>query len=105
MKTYSFDIQMFAVAHVKAASHREAVKLLDEALDCIELDYRRDHENGVIELTEASMSDDPELYAVDHDDAFVCPGCGAVEGEPEWGTVGDGAFGYCPACADKEESE
>jgi hypothetical protein len=38
------------------------------------------------------------------DDAETCPGCGAVEGTPEWGTVGDGFNGYCPSCADKIEA-
>jgi hypothetical protein len=34
------------------------------------------------------------------EDACVCPRCGAVEGTPEWGTVGDGYDGYCPTCSD-----
>jgi hypothetical protein len=38
-------------------------------------------------------------------DKVVCPGCSAVEGSPEWGTVGDGFDGYCPSCADKREAD
>lgn len=34
-----------------------------------------------------------------------CAECGAVEGTPEWGTVGDGFDGYCPSCADKREEQ
>lgn len=34
----------------------------------------------------------------------VCLDCGAVEGSPEWGTVGDGFDGYCGSCADKREA-
>lgn len=37
------------------------------------------------------------------EDVEVCPDCGAVEGSPEWGTVGDGFDGYCPSCADKRD--
>lgn len=40
-------------------------------------------------------------WEIDEDNA--CSGCGAIEGTPEWGTVGDGHDGYCPACADKRE--
>lgn len=43
--------------------------------------------------------------AGEHEDDECCPGCGAVEGTPEWGTVGDGFDGYCPSCADKREEE
>jgi hypothetical protein len=35
----------------------------------------------------------------------TCPGCDAVEGTPEWGTVGDGFDGYCPSCADEREED
>jgi hypothetical protein len=34
-----------------------------------------------------------------------CRACGAVEGTPEWGTVGDGYDGLCATCADKENSD
>lgn len=33
----------------------------------------------------------------------TCPGCGAIEGTEDYGTVGDGFDGYCPSCADKRE--
>lgn len=106
MKTYSFDVKLQAVAQVQAASHKEAAKLLEDNMDSIELEYRALYDTGAIELTEASLCADPELYAVDHEEIVICPECGAVEGEPEWGTVGDGHDGYCPNCADKrEESE
>lgn len=39
------------------------------------------------------------------EDAVTCPSCGAVEGGPTWGTVGDGYGGYCPSCADAREGE
>ncbi len=35
----------------------------------------------------------------------VCSKCNAIEGSPEWGTVGDGFDGMCPCCADKEEEQ
>lgn len=39
------------------------------------------------------------------DDIQACDDCGAVEGTPEWGTVGDGSDGKCPSCADRFESD
>jgi hypothetical protein len=34
-----------------------------------------------------------------------CSKCKCVEGSKAWGTVGDGADGKCPSCADKMEHE
>ena len=42
---------------------------------------------------------------MDGEETEVCPGCGAIEGLPEWGTVGDGFDGYCPSCADRREAK
>jgi len=46
-----------------------------------------------------------DCLEIDTDDVETCPECGAVEGSPEWGTVGDGYDGYCPSCADQREEE
>lgn len=101
MREYAFDIKLDAVARVEAASFKEAVEMLQREMTCIELGWSADG----VELTEATMNEEPTLYEVDGEDAVTCPGCGAVEGEDEWGTVGDGFDGYCPSCADEREEQ
>jgi hypothetical protein len=57
-------------------------------------------DNGAFVLTWSWVDFDGTKFDKEAD---ACPDCGAVEGTPEWGTVGDGFDGYCPSCADKRE--
>lgn len=45
------------------------------------------------------------LYIRREDIPGICESCGAIPGEPDYGTVGDGYDGLCPSCADKESRE
>lgn len=50
------------------------------------------------------LDQDGEQVTVDLDDEdVICPGCGAIEGSDEYGTVGDRFDGYCPSCADHRD--
>ena len=41
----------------------------------------------------------------DKRDEDTCRECGAVEGTPEYGTMGDGFDGLCPNCADRADPD
>lgn len=102
---YAFDLKLDVSLRVRASSYEQAVKKLRRKLDCANANFGA-WDNGDPILAEASLNYDPPkdaLYEFDGDPAEVCPGCGAIEGEPEWGTVGDGFEGYCGNCADKRE--
>lgn len=97
---YAFDLKLTASIRVKATSFEEAVKMLKEEFDCADANFGA-WPNGDPITGEVSLSEEPTkamLYEPE-----VCPGCEAIEGEPEWGTVGDGFDGYCASCADKRE--
>jgi hypothetical protein len=106
MHEYAFDAVMRVSGfRIKAHSLREAVVKLNELLDCCDANLGA-YENGDPILAEASLKTaitTDDCYEMDSGECCVCPECAAVEGEPEWGTVGDGFDGYCPSCADKRE--
>jgi len=107
MNKYAFDLKLDVSLRVEAKSYAEAVKILREKLNCAEANFGA-WDNGDPIEGEASLNYDPpkdDIYEVNGDPACACPGCGAIEGEPEWGTVGDGFDGYCPSCADKREEQ
>jgi len=60
MTEYAFDITLYSVASVSADTEEEARRMLNKALDCIDLMYSK---NGVL-LTETSLAQDlePVLY-------------------------------------------
>lgn len=60
---YAFDIQLYAVARVRAKSEKEARRKMHDVIDCIDIGY---NEDGV-KLTEASQAQDKEplLFEVD----------------------------------------
>jgi len=105
MKDYGFDLKLDIALHIKAESYEDAKRILKEKLNCASANLGA-FDNGDPILAEATLNDviTPDmLFEVDGEDPMVCE-CGAIEGEPEWGTVGDGYGGLCPACADKEET-
>lgn len=106
MKEYAFDLRLKVSLRVKAKTLADAIKMLKAELDCAESNFGA-WPNGDPIVGEVSLAAVPtahDLYEIDHDcDVCVCPKCAAVEGEPEWGTVGDGFDGYCPSCADARE--
>ncbi len=107
MKEYAFDLRLKAAIRVKAASLADAIKALQAELDCAEANFGAWPDGSPIigEVSLAAIPTGDDLFEIDGDsDVCVCPDCAAVEGEPEWGTVGDGFDGYCPSCADAREA-
>lgn len=60
---YAFDIQLYAVARVRAKTESEARRKMHDVIDCINIGYS---ENGVT-LTEASQAQDitPLFFEID----------------------------------------
>lgn len=108
MKEYAFDLTLRAAIRVPADSFEQAVAWLKEAFDCADANFGAwpggDPITGETSLAADEVTKDM-LFEVDGDQPEICPGCGAIEGEPDWGTVGDGFDGYCGSCADKREGE
>jgi hypothetical protein len=105
MTEFAFDLRLDVAMRVEAESFEAAVKLLREKFNCADANFGA-WDNGDPILAEASLTYEPNkdsLFEVDGDPVEVCPECGAIEGTPEWGTVGDGFDGYCPDCADKRD--
>lgn len=103
---YAFDLKLKASIRVKADSFAEARRLVNEHLDAADSNFGSWPDGSPI-LGEASLISvvtKDMLFEVDGEPATVCPSCSAIEGEPEWGTVGDGFDGYCPSCADRRRS-
>lgn len=99
---YALDLRLIASIRVKATSFVEAVKMLKAEFDCADANFGAWPDGSPI-TGEVNLIDEPSkemLYEPE-----VCPGCEAIEGEPEWGTVGDGFDGYCASCADKREED
>ena len=104
---YAFDLKLNVAIRVSASSFEEARSILLERLDAADSNFGA-FPNGDPIVGEASLAGDVTkdmLFEVDGDPATVCPGCAAIEGEEEWGTVGDGFDGYCGSCADKREEK
>lgn len=101
--SYLFDTALTASIRVEAKSVEEARAMLRAALDCADTNFGA-FPNGD-PITGEVSGDYFGLVEIDGEEPTECPSCGAVEGEPEWGTVGDGADGYCPSCADKRDAE
>ena len=80
----------------KIMSMSEIMDLLRKQAD---LRAEENDEGGILQ----QAADDINRKWLELDDVTVCPGCGAVEGTAEWGTVGDGFDGYCPSCADQRD--
>lgn len=105
MTDYAFDLKLDVALRVKADTFEDAVRLLKEKLDCAEANFGS-WPNGDPIVAEATLNGSViknMLFEVDGEEPTVCPECGALEGDPEWGTVGDGFDGYCPSCADKRD--
>ncbi len=105
MKEYAFDLTLRVAIRVPAENSGQAVERLKEVFDCADSNFGA-WPNGDPVTGEASLAEDvttQNLFEIDGDQSEVCPSCGAVEGELEWGTVGDGFDGYCASCADKRE--
>ena len=105
MPKFSFDFSLCGAATVTADTLDEAREILRRRLDAADalLDVDQHGQGGMI--AEVSMDGKAALYAIDFEEACECPGCGAVEGTDDWGTVGDGFDGYCPSCADERDGE
>ena len=111
MPNYGVEFTLRAAAHLDAESVEKLRELLAERLDCITANLGLWPEN-VTEVHDAFLAEvsfdidsKPEIFEIDGEEVTTCPDCGAVEGTPEWGTVGDGFDGYCPSCADKRDAE
>lgn len=107
MHEYLIDVTLNVSLRAKGRNWAEVKAQLDTLLDCADANFGA-FANGAPILGEASLShpiDFSNVAEVDGDDPCQCPDCGAIEGEPEWGTVGDGFDGYCGSCADKREAD
>lgn len=104
---YAFDVTLTVALRVKATSFEEAAKMLKAELECADSNFGSWPDGSPI-TGEASLAVDKVtkdmLFEFDGDQAEVCRRCEAIEGEPEWGTVGDGYDGYCASCADKRQA-
>jgi hypothetical protein len=66
---YAFDVKLYAVVRIRAASRKIAERVLEEALDCASLNVILEHEEGKALITEASTHvDDVEFpYLFEYD--------------------------------------
>lgn len=80
--------------------HFEDWDMPDDKVRCYHLRTAVRGPNGVLPWEQMQCT---EVECEGGDGPVVCPGCEAVEGTSEWGTVGDGFDGYCPSCADKRD--
>ena len=62
MREYAFDVKLYAVVRVKAASRVQAEEVLGLALDCADLNVTARSPKGSAHVTEASISVDDEGY-------------------------------------------
>lgn len=102
---FTFELRMVGRLAVPADTYEEAVERLKDLFAPASVNYGAwpggDPVLGEIDLLGDVSKDD--LMEVDGEQAEVCRGCGAIEGLPDWGTVGDGFDGFCGSCADKRE--
>jgi len=61
MTEYAFDVKLWAVARVTAASEKEARKKLHDVVDCIDIGFDADG----VKLTEASAEGAFDLVEID----------------------------------------
>jgi hypothetical protein len=62
MREYAFDVKMYAAVRIIAESRKKAETILNQALDCANLNVSATSSLGTAKVTEASVYIDDEGY-------------------------------------------
>jgi hypothetical protein len=62
LREYAFDVKLFAVVRISARTRKQAEAILNQALDCADLDVNAMSRHGTARVTQASLSVDDEGY-------------------------------------------